>query len=49
MNGAPRLLGPGIVWDGSDGEVVAAVESEYAIRIFEAGSLVAIVRRAVKP
>lgn len=49
MNGALRLLGPGIVWDVSDGKVVAAVESEYSIRIFEAGNLVAIVRRAVKP
>jgi len=49
IKGAPRLLGPNIVWNVSGGKVVVAVESEYVLRSFQAGHLATIVRRDIAP
>jgi hypothetical protein len=45
VNDAPRLLAPAIAWTASNGRIAVAVESEYAIRIYLDGMLIAIARR----
>lgn len=47
INGAPRLLGPNILWNVSGGKIVVAVDSEYVLRFFEAGHLATVLRREI--